>query len=62
VRRRLFDQLQEGVERLPRQLVGLVEDVDLPAALDRLEDDTLADLPDVVDPALASRVHLDHVE
>ena len=40
----------------------LVEDVDLVAALDRLQDDALADLADVVDPALRGRVHLDHVE
>ena len=62
VGRRLLDQLQERVERRIRELVRLVEDVDLVAALDRLEDHVLADLPDVVDPALARRVHLDHVE
>ena len=62
VGRRLLDQLQECVEGCIRQLVRLVEDVDLVAALDRLEHDALADLPDVVDPALRGGVHLDHVE
>ena len=62
VRRRLLDQLQERVPRGVGELVRLVEDVDLEAALDRLEDDVLADLADVVDPALARGVHLDHVE
>ena len=40
----------------------LVEDVDLVAALDGLEHDAVADLADVVDPALRGGVHLDHVE
>ena len=44
------------------ELVRLVEDVDLRASLDRLEDDALADLADVVDPPLRGGVHLDHVE
>src|SRR5262249_30050975 len=37
-------------------------DVDLVPPLDRLEDDALADLADVVDAALRGRVHLDDVE
>src|SRR4029079_13273450 len=53
MRRRLLDQLEERVPRGIRELVRLVEDVDLEAALDRLEDHVLADLADVVDPALA---------
>ena len=62
VGRRLLDQLQERVPGGVRELVRLVEDVDLVAALGGLEDDALADLADVVDPALRGRVHLDHVE
>ena len=62
VRRRLLDQLQQRVPGGVGELVRLVEDVDLVAALDRLQDDALADLADVVDPALRRRVHLDHVE
>ena len=62
VRRRLLDQLQQRVEGGRGELVRLVEDVDLVAALGRLEDHALADLADVVDPALRGRVHLDHVE
>ena len=62
MRRRLLDQLQEGVPGGIGQLVRLVEDVDLEAALDGLEDDVVADLADVVDPALAGGVHLDDVQ
>jgi hypothetical protein len=62
MRRRLLDQLQQRIPRRVRELVRLVEDVDLGAALDRLEHDAVADLADVVDAALRRRVHLDHVE
>ena len=62
VGRRLLDQLQERVPGGVRELVRLVEDVDLVAPLGRLEDDALADLADVVDPALRGGVHLDDVE
>ena len=62
MRRRLLDQLQQGVPRGIRELMRLVEDVDLVAALGRLEDHPLADLADVVDPALRGGVHLDDVE
>ena len=62
VGRRLLDELQQGVEGRVRELVRLVEDVDLVAALDRLQDDVVADLADVVDAALGGGVHLDHVE
>ena len=62
VRRRLLDQLQQRVPGGIRELVRLVEDVDLVAPLRRLEDDALADLADVVDAALRGGVHLDHVE
>jgi hypothetical protein len=42
--------------------VGLVEDVDLVAPLDRLQDDALPDFADVVDATLRGRVHLHDVE
>ena len=50
--RRLLDQLEQRVPGCVRQLVRLVEDVDLVAALRRLQHDALADLADVVDAAL----------
>ena len=62
MRRRLFDQLQERIPGGVRELVRLVEDVDLVAPLDRLEHHAVADLADVVDAALRGGVHLDHVE
>ena len=49
---RLLDQLEQRVPRLARQLVRLVDDVDLVAALDGLEHDPLPELADVVDSAL----------
>ena len=60
--RRLLDELQERVPRLVRELVRLVDDVDLVLALGRAEHGALADLTHLVDPALRGRVHLDHVE
>ena len=62
VGRGLFDQLQQGVPRSRRQLVGLVDDVDLVAAFRGLEHRPLADLAHLVDPPLGRGVHLDHVE
>ena len=62
VRRGLLDELEQGVPRGTGELVRLVEDVDLVAALDRLEHDALANLADVVDATLRGRVHLDDVE
>ena len=62
VGRRLLDQLQQRVPGGVGELMRLVEDVDLVAALGRLEDDAVADLADVVDPALRGGVHLDDVE
>ena len=62
VGRRLLDQLEECLPGRVRELMGLVEDVDLEAALDRLEDDALPDLTDVVDAPLRGSVHLDDVE
>ena len=62
VGRRLLDELQQGLPRGVRQLVRLVEDVDLVPPLDGLEDDALPDLADVVDAALRGGVHLDDVE
>ena len=62
VGRRLLDELQERVPGLIRELVRLVDDVDLVLALGRAEHRSLADLAHLVDPALRCRVHLDHVE
>jgi hypothetical protein len=62
VGRRLLDDLEQGVPGGVRELVRLVEDVDLVPALDGLEHDAVADLPDVVDAALRRRVHLDDVQ
>ena len=61
VRRRLLDQLEQGVGRLVGELVGLVDDVDLEPAGRRGVDGLLAQVPGVVDAAVRGRVELHHV-
>ena len=62
VRRRLLDDLQQGVEALRRDHVGLVDDVDLEPAAGRAERRLLAQVAGVVHAAVAGRVDLDHVD
>ena len=62
VGRRLLDQLEQGVEALRADHVGLVDDVDLVAAADRREERLLAQVAGVVDAAVGGRVDLDHVD
>ena len=62
VRRRLLDQLQQGVEALRGHHVRLVDDVDLVAALDRREERPLAQVARVVDTTVRGGVDLDHVD
>ncbi len=60
--RRLLEQLQQRVERLARQPLRLVEDVDLLAAHGRRGGRALAQLAGVVHAAVRGGVDLDHVE
>ena len=62
VLRRLLDDLEQRVEALRRDHVGLVEDEDLEAVAGRREGRTLAQLTGVVDTTVAGRVDLDDVE
>ena len=62
VRRRLLHHLQQRVEALLGDHVGLVDDVDLEARLHRCEEDALAQLAGVVDAAMGGGVDLDHVD
>ena len=59
---RLLERLQERVPGILRDLVGLVEDVDLAAEVGRGVVDPLAQFPDRVDPAVRGRIDLDEVE
>ena len=59
VRRRLFQRLQQRVERRRRQHVHFVEDVDLVARAHRRIADRVVDLPHVVDAVMRGRVHFD---
>ena len=59
---RLLDELEQGVEALARDHVGLVDDVDLVAAVDGSEERPLAQVARVVDTAVAGGVDLDDVE
>ncbi len=62
VRRRLFQRLQQRVERRGRQHVHFVEDVDLVARVDRRVAHRVVDLAHVVDAVVRGGVHLDHVD
>ena len=62
VRRRLLDELEQGVEALLGHHVRLVDDVDLVAAGDRRVEGTLPQVAGVVHAAVAGRVDLDHVD
>ncbi|CAB4763364.1 unannotated protein [freshwater metagenome] len=62
VRRRLLHQLQQGVEALRGDHVGLVDDVDLVAAAHRREERLLPQVARVVDATVRGRVDLDHVD
>ena len=55
VRRRLFERLQQRVERVLRQHVDFVDDVDLVARRDRRVAHRLDDLAHVVDAGVAAR-------
>ena len=60
--RRLFEDLQQRIERLTGQSLGLVDDVDLLAALHRRRWRLLAELPSVLHPAVGRGVDLHDVE
>jgi len=59
---RLLERLQNGVRGLLGEHVRLVHDVDLHAAAGRPQRHPIADLADVVDAAVAGRIHFDHVD
>ena len=60
--RRLLEELQQRVERLARQALRLVDDVDLLAARHRRGGRLLAQVAGVVDPAVRGGVDLDDVD
>ena len=62
VLRRLFQRLQERVERAGGKHVDFVDDVDAVLAADRCEVRFVADLTDVVDTVVRGGVDLDDVE
>ena len=62
VRRRLLDQLEQGVEALRGDHVGLVDDVDLVLVAHRREERLLAQVTRVVDATVGRRVDLDDVD
>jgi hypothetical protein len=62
VRRRLLDELEQRVEPLRRNHVGLIDDVDLVAAADGSEERPLAQIAGVVDTTVAGRIDLDDVD
>ena len=62
MRGRLFERLQQRVERLCRQHVHLVDDVDLVASFGGRELHLLAQVPHLVDAAVRRRIDLEDVE
>ena len=62
VRRWLFDQLQQRIERCRRDHVGLIDDVDLVATVDRGEERALTQVAGFFDIAVAGGIHLDDVD
>ena len=61
VLRRLLQRLQKRVERLPRQHVDFVDDVNLVPRAAGTHGDVLAKLANFIDAAVARPVDLDHV-
>ena len=62
MRGRFLDEFQQRVEARSGDHVGLVDDVDLVAAVDGREEGPLAQVPGVLDPAVAGGIDLDHVD
>ena len=62
MRRGFLDELQQRVETRGGDHVGLVDDVDLVAAVHRGEEGALPQVPGVLDTAVAGGVDLDHVD
>ncbi len=61
-RRRLLEQLQERIERLARQTLCLIDDVDLLPARHGCRGRLLAQVPCIIHTAVGSRVDLDDVD
>ena len=57
----LFERLEKGVRRRPRDLVSLVDDIKLRLEKCRSEFDAFAQLSDIVDSAITRCVDLDDV-
>ncbi len=62
MRRRLLQRLEERVERVLRQHVDFVDNVDLVARAERGQPRRLDHLADIIDARMAGGVHLDHVD
>ena len=62
MRRRLFQRLEQAVERLLRQHVHFVDDVDLVARAGGRIAHAVDDLADIVDAGARGRVHFQHVD
>ncbi len=59
---RLFERLQQRVERLLSEHMHLVDDVDFQARLRRCIAHVVAQLADIINAAVACAVDFDHVE
>src|SRR5215218_2264787 len=59
---RLLEHLGEGVKGLGRQHVDLIDDVDLHPSGGGREVYLVPEVPDLIDPAVRRRVHLQHID
>src|ERR1051326_6414951 len=62
MRRRLFEGLQQGIERLLREHVHLIDDVNLIMTLRRRVAHVVAQLAHIINAPVAYSVDLDHIE
>ena len=59
---RLFDNLEQGVESLLGDHMGLIEDEYLVPVTHRREARTLPEFPCIIDPVVAGRINLHHID
>src|SRR4051794_8202199 len=60
--RRFLKSFEQGIESSLGKHVHFVDNIDLVASADGSVANRIDDLADVVDPGVAGRVHLDHVD
>ena len=60
--RRLLQRLQQGIERIAREHVHFIDDIDLEARRNRAVAYCLNDLADIVHAGMGGRIHFDDID